>query len=283
MLPCNKAAVHRAAEVPLRQSGWPGCSARVTFGHMPRAFDPEDPEMMDREQPVSPELEKDLANLVSLNRHFGSHRLARRFLAGWLQPDRCYRVLDLCTGAGDLPRVMVDWARPRGITLRIDALDANTATIEIAREQSRAYPEITFLCGNALRFESAQSYDLVTCTLALHHFSEPDAVKLLRQARELSHRFVLVADLERCAATTVSVWLLTQLVYRDKMTQHDGRLSAERAFSFAEMAVLAREAGWRDFGHARFLFCRQALWLDRRDYAAIPLEAVMDGGLPSPA
>jgi SAM-dependent methyltransferase len=250
---------------------------------MARAFDPQDPELMDREQPVTPELEKDLSNLVSLNRYFGSHRLARRFLAGWFQRDCCYRVLDLCTGAGDLPRVMVDWARPRGVSLRIDAVDANRATIEIARRQSGAYPEITFVCENALRFEPGQGYDLVTCSLALHHFSEPDAVKLLRQAREVSERFVLVADLERCVATRASVWLLTQFVYRDRMTKHDGRLSAKRAFSFVEMAALAREAGWRDFGHARFLFCRQAVWLDRRDFAAIPLEAVMDEGLPSPA
>jgi len=250
---------------------------------MSRAFDPNDPELMDREQPVSPELEKDLANLVSLNRCFGSHRLVRRFLREWLQPERCYRVLDLCTGAGDLPRVMVDWARPRGITLRIDAVDANAATLEIAKADSAGYPEISFLRGNALTHASSQSYDLVTCSLALHHFSEEDAARLLRRARELSSRFVLVADLERCAMTTFGVWLVTEFFYREPMTRHDGRVSAQRAFSFPEMRALAEGAGWRDFGHARFLFCRQALWLDSRDFAEIPLTAVIDAAMPSPA
>jgi hypothetical protein len=30
-------------------------------------------------------------------------------------------------------------------------------------------------------------------------------------------------------------------------------------------------AGWSDFGHARFLFCRQAVWLDARTGGDIPL------------
>jgi ubiquinone/menaquinone biosynthesis C-methylase UbiE len=84
---------------------------------MKRRFDPEHPELMDRPQPVSAELRADLANLVSLNARFGSHRLVRRFIAAWLNPGRCYRVLDLCTGSGDIPRLMVEWARARDIVL----------------------------------------------------------------------------------------------------------------------------------------------------------------------
>jgi tRNA1(Val) A37 N6-methylase TrmN6 len=60
------------------------------------------------------------------------------FLAAWLQPNRVYRVLDVCTGAGDLPRLMLDWARPRGITLKIDAIDAQPATLAIATKMSAA-------------------------------------------------------------------------------------------------------------------------------------------------
>src|ERR1700678_4466227 len=129
---------------------------------MKRAFDPQTPELMDRPQPVTPELEADLRNLVSLNRRFGSHRLVRQFLAQWLVPNRTYRVLDFCTGAGDIPRLMVDWARAAGIVLRVDAVDANESTLEIARRGSGAYPEIQFLRGNALTFETKETYDLVT-------------------------------------------------------------------------------------------------------------------------
>jgi SAM-dependent methyltransferase len=250
---------------------------------MPRDFDPNESELMDRPQPVSAELEKDLDNLVALNRQFGSHGLLRRFLAGWLVPDRNYRVLDLCTGAGDLPRVMVDWARPRGIALHIDAVDAQDATLAIAGKRSAAYPEIHFHKSDALTYDTNLRYDFVHCSLALHHFSDENAALLLRRCRELSTRFVLVADLERSALTTVGVWAVTAAIYRDPMTQHDGRLSARRAFSFGEMHALAELAGWKEFGHARFMFCRQAVWLASRDFAEIPEAAVqIEEGLPCP-
>jgi ubiquinone/menaquinone biosynthesis C-methylase UbiE len=250
---------------------------------MKREFDPDNPELMDRPQPVSPELEADLRNLISLNRRFGSHRIARHFLARWFTPGSSYRVLDLATGAGDLPRVMADWARPRDIKLRIDAVDANVATLEIAQRESAGYREIEFLRANVLTFESRQSYDLVCCSLALHHFSEDDAVALLRRCRALSHRFVLVADLERSVFTLLGVQALTALFYREPMTRADGVASARRAFSYRELHSIAEAAGWKDFGHARFLFCRQAIWIEGRDAGDIPavVEAV-DSGLPCP-
>src|SRR6478609_211286 len=109
---------------------------------MKRAFDPLEPELMDRPQPVTPELEAYMRNLVSLNRYFGSYRLIRKFLSQWLMPGRTYRVLDLCTGVGDIPRLMVDCARSMGVTLQIDAIDFHESTLELARRGSEAYPEI---------------------------------------------------------------------------------------------------------------------------------------------
>jgi 2-polyprenyl-3-methyl-5-hydroxy-6-metoxy-1,4-benzoquinol methylase len=241
---------------------------------MKRDFNPDQPEWMDRPQPVSEELEKDLQNLIGLNHYFGSHRIVRRFLSAWLQPERTYRVLDLATGAGDIPRVMADWARSRNVTLRMDAIDAQSATLEIAKRWSDAYPEIRFLQENALTYEPTETYDLVCCSLALHHFSETDAVRLLRRCRALSHRYVLVTDLERSRSTSLGVWAVTQFIYRDPMTRHDGRVSAKRAFSFAEMHQLANAAGWKNFGHTRFLFCRQALWQDQQIVGEIPLTAL---------
>ncbi len=238
---------------------------------MKRFFDPDQPELMDRPQPVTPELEADLRSLASINRWFGSHRLVRKFLRAWCGEKRSYRVLDLATASGDLPRVMVQWARARGLDLQIDAVDANASTLKIARGLSTGFPEIQFLRGNILTFESPHTYDFVCCSLALHHFSEADAVLLLRRCRELSHRFVLVADLERRLSTFLGVQAITTFLYRAPMTRADAIASVHRAFSFREMRALAEAAGWTDFGHGRFLFCRQALWLDSQTVGDIPL------------
>jgi 2-polyprenyl-3-methyl-5-hydroxy-6-metoxy-1,4-benzoquinol methylase len=227
-----------------------------------RKFDPAKPELMDRPQPVSAELESDLRNLRQLNRYFGSYRLIEHFLRRWLKPGTEMRIVDLATGSGDIPRLIVDQARKIDAAVTIDAVDQQAATIEIARGLSRDYPEIEFVSGDVLTL-APKSYDMVLCSLALHHFTENDAVTLLRRCRALSKKYVLVSDLRRGWLASAGVRLLTMLFFREEMTQIDARLSAERAFSFVELRSLAERAGWKDFGHARFAFARQAIWIEQ--------------------
>ncbi len=228
---------------------------------MKRSFDPAEPELMDRPQPVTPELASDLQNLRTLNRYFGSYRLIEHFLRRWIQPRGRLRILDLATGSGDIPRLMVDYARNAGADATVHAVDQQPSTLEIARSLSRDYPEIEFFESDVLSFGDG-GYDIVLCSLALHHFDEEAAVQLLRRCRELSCRYVLVSDLRRGLLATVGVYLLTALIFREPMTRIDARLSAERAFSFREFRSLAERAGWKNFGHREFAFARQAVWLE---------------------
>ena len=220
---------------------------------------------MDRPQLVSSELEKDLRNIRQLNRFFGSHRLVLHFLRRWIKPGDHVRIVDLATGSGDIPRLIIDYAQKIGAKVEIDALDRQSATLEIARKLSGNYPEISYIDANILEWQPADPYDIVLCSLALHHFSDEDAVRLLRRCRELSHKFVLVSDLRRGLLATIGVYLLTALIFREPMTRYDGRVSAARAFSFAELDDLAGRAGWRNFQHKKFRFARQAIWLEEID------------------
>ena len=176
---------------------------------MERQFNPVELELMDRPQPVSPELERDLENIRQLNRWFGSYALISMFLSRWVKPGSRLRIVDLATGSGDIPRLIAECGRKIGAELRIDALDRQSATLEIAQKLSVPYPEITFVEGNILEWRPAEPYDVVFCTLALHHFSDDDAVRVLQRCRELSHKFVLVSDLCRSWMATIGVHLLT--------------------------------------------------------------------------
>lgn len=225
-----------------------------------RAFDPGEREQMDLDQPVTPALERDLANLVTLNRLFGSHAIVRSFLSRRLTPARCWRVLDLATGAGDIPRLVSRIAEKSGIEVEIDAIDAQASTLEIA--QRNAPSNIRFRRADIRTFGGDGTWDVVLCSLALHHFSDGDAVLILRRAASLSTKHVLVTDLRRCTAGTIGVDMLTTLWMREPMTRHDARMSVRRAFSFVEMAALARRAGWHRFEHVRRFCFRQALWMD---------------------
>ncbi|HZR77680.1 MAG TPA: methyltransferase domain-containing protein [Chthoniobacterales bacterium] len=229
---------------------------------MKRQFNSGELEIMDRPQPVTPELERDLKNLRDLNRWFGSYALISLFLSRWIKPGARLRVVDLATGSGDIPRLVAEYSRKIGADLQIDAVDLQGSTLEIAKRLSAGYPEINFVEGSLLDWTPAQPYDLVLSTLVLHHFSEEDAVRVLERCRALSRKFVLVSDLRRGLFLTAGVWLLTEFIFREPMTKYDGRMSAARAFSFPEMHQLARDAGWTKFGHKTFPFSRQAIWLE---------------------
>lgn len=219
---------------------------------------------MDRPQPVTAELKRDLANLRSLNRWFGSHRLVRKFLQRWLRDGD--EIIDLATASGDIPRLIVDFAKQKKALVRVTAVDQLPATITIAKQLSGDYPEITYRASDLFQCEG--KFDVVLCSLALHHFSEGEAIRVLRKCAELSRGAVLVADLRRARWLSAAVWLVTELIYREPMSKTDARLSAARAFSFRELRGLAEQAGWTNFGHARFFTGRQAIWLDRREISS---------------
>ena len=229
-----------------------------------RKFDPDLLELMDRPDPSTPELARALINLQKLNRHFGSYRIIRHFLTRWLKPGETVTILDACTGFGDIPRLMVEWARRRGSHVKVLAVDMQAATLDIARRRSTLFPEISYVQGDIRSFEPGDRFDIVLCSLALHHFAWGEAVEILQRLSRLSGSAVLISDLVRSVSGILGVYLLTSTVFRHPMTKFDGRLSIQRAFSFAEMGSLALEAGWKGFGHRRFLVSHQALWLEKK-------------------
>lgn len=228
-----------------------------------REFNPAEQEWMDGEGIAAGDLATTLAELESLNEKFGGHAVLLRFLRQWMKPGESYRVLDLCCGSGDGARAMVRWAREQSVTLAVEGIDANPETVRVARQRSREFPEIRYAAEDALRAEPEGRYDLVLCSLALHHFSASDAIAMLRRCSELTRRWALVVDLERSVFTSAAIWLATTLFCRHAATAHDGEMSARRAFSHAEFAALAQQAGWGTFGHRRFIPCRQAIWMER--------------------
>jgi ubiquinone/menaquinone biosynthesis C-methylase UbiE len=149
---------------------------------------------MDRPQSASEDLKIALDNLAKLNRSFGGYGPIRHFLHRWIAPGESVSLLDLCTGSGDIPRWVVDWARSQKSIVTIHAIDSQPSTLSIAQSQSKPYSEITYETADALRFTPWEPFDIVLCCLALHHFAYSEAVDLLRRIRGFARRGVLVAD-----------------------------------------------------------------------------------------
>src|SRR2546423_9515358 len=216
---------------------------------MKRSFDPAVLEIMDRPQPASHELERDLQHLRQLNRWFGSYRLVLKLMRRWIKPGARLRLVDLATGSGDIPRLLVDFARSLEAHIEVDAVDRQSATLQIARKLSARYPEIFFHEADILEWGGAESYDIALCSLVLHHFSDDDAAKILQRCRALSKRFVLVSDLRRGFLLRAGGHVLTALIFREPMTRFAAALFAHPPFSFSEIAPLPNLFGAENFCH----------------------------------
>jgi len=210
------------------------------------------PELMDQPDARPEELLEDLHDLQKLNRFGWGSGLVWECVNGVVRrfpSQKTWTLLDVATGSADIPRHLVDWARRKRIHLRVTATDIHPVTLAFAREQSRECPEIQFESADLLALPYAEnSFDIVTCSQALHHFGSNDIVTALRQMGRIARRAVIVSDLVRSAWGYAFVWFLVHVTRASRFAKHDGPVSMKNGFKLREMDALARDAGL-DGGH----------------------------------
>ncbi|MGZ6391158.1 MAG: methyltransferase domain-containing protein, partial [Ktedonobacterales bacterium] len=140
------------------------------------------------------------------------------------------------------------WANSAGVDAHIIASDISPQIVSVAQRQIDAsgLSNITVERLDALALPYAPgSFDVVLCTLALHHFEPESAVALLRSMARIG-RQVFVFDVVRSRLAYLAVILLTQALRMNYMTRHDAPASVRRAYSAAELRELAARAGLTD-------------------------------------
>lgn len=208
-------------------------------------------EMMDLPGQPKELLADDLRNLRVINRYLGGYRNVLRGLARLVNEQRLDRftLLDLGTGSGDIPAVIARWARRQQIVARISGLEREAATVEEAVDQTRSFPEITILRGDATAPPfGAGSFDFVLTSQLLHHFKDEQIIALLRTWARLARRGIIVSDLVRHPVAYHGIRLLTKGFTRNVMTRTDAPLSVQRACTISEWRELLRRA---DVGRLR--------------------------------
>lgn len=192
------------------------------------------------------ELAGSLADIRVVNRYLGDRRALLKHLAAKVKGRERITVLDVATGAADLPIAIVEWARKRGHGISVTGIDINNRAIEIAREYAVAYPEIKLQVADALQLPFPdQSFDFVLCSKTLHHMKEPEAVAALREMLRVARRGYIVMDLRRSWIAYLLIYLLTRIFTRNRMTRFDGPLSVLKSFTASELRDWAAKAGAR--------------------------------------
>jgi SAM-dependent methyltransferase len=229
----------------------------------PRRFDPLVPEIMDRPGNEEKLLRADLRVLEDINRFLGGYRIPLHYLWKFLDPlqsAKALTILDLATGAADVPRAIATWARAQLVKVEITAVDGNPEILRIARENAADWPEIHVEQQDLLALPyPAASFDVVLCSLALHHFSEADAVAILRSINHIARGGWIINDLRRNRLAIGLSKLMAHTIITNPIARFDAPASCERAFTIAEWRAMAARAGMDHFTISRHRFFRMAL------------------------
>ena len=171
------------------------------------------------------------------------------------------RVLDLATGGGDVALSVASAARRRGLKIQVTGCDFSPVAIAEARRRAKRQGErsVDFFELNVLEEDLPRGYDVVMCSLFLHHLEEAQVVELLRRMGQAAGSFVLIDDLCRSRLGYWLAWFGCRLLTRSPVVHKDGPLSVSGAFTPEEVMRMAEQAGlqnasWTLHWPQRFLF-----------------------------
>ena len=204
------------------------------------------PEMMDRSDHRRQDLEGALRDIERVNRFLGGSRTLLAGLGSFLSgapTDRPLELLDVGAGSADLPLAILGRAKKLGRSVRITAVDRDPVTAAIAARATAGNPEIEVIVGDATALPfPPQSFDVVTASMFLHHFSLGEVSGLLRTFVALARQAVLINDLRRHLVPWSFIRVAASATRRHPMFVHDAPLSVLRGFTPAELLDAAREA-----------------------------------------
>lgn len=214
----------------------------------------EEEEIMDDLSDDSPSLYRALRELDIINHWLGGNAITLSAIKKILKanPHKTWKIADLGCGSGEMLLKITKWCRTENIKVELHGFDANPNVITYAEEHCKAYPEIVFHTENIFSEDfKNRKFDVICCTLFLHHFPQHDLIKLLKQFKLQSNK-VVINDLHRHPFAYYSIKWITRLFSKSPMVQNDACLSVWRAFTKEDWKGILKlaeienyELGWR--------------------------------------
>lgn len=185
-----------------------------------------------------------LRRINALSGAVGSLFTQIKALAAEQEHSRPLRVLDVACGGGDNSIALAERCQREGLAVQVDGCDLSQQAVTNACRHAAGKPlQATFFQADALRDPLPQDYDVVVCSLFLHHLDDSAAVELLRRLGQSCRQLVLVNDLIRSPLGYGLAWAGCRLLSRSPIVHFDGPVSVQGAFRMDEALDLAIRAG----------------------------------------
>lgn len=191
-------------------------------------------EIMDNFSMKGEILKDALDKIASINKILGGNKVTLQGVKELIKNepnDQIITILDVGCGNGDMLRTLSKYASKHGLKFCLVGLDANQYSIDYARQLSSNYPDISYSCEDIFEDKSiGKSFDIILCTLTLHHFKDSDILKLIQGFHERSRLGIVINDLHR---SKLSYYLFKAICYifgLNEMSRKDGLVSILRGF-----------------------------------------------------
>ena len=203
-------------------------------------------EHLDKGDYTPEEYEGCIVELQRVNEYLGDASALRSSLLKEIERDdlSSFSVLDVGAGSGELLRILAGWANRNGRAAQLVGLELNARAALAILEESKAFPQISAVRGDALRlpFEDGR-FDYAICSLFTHHFDDDGVVRILGELRRVARRRIFVIDLHRHPLAHLLFTTVGRIFLHNRLIREDGALSILRSFRPAELIHLGMRAG----------------------------------------
>jgi 2-polyprenyl-3-methyl-5-hydroxy-6-metoxy-1,4-benzoquinol methylase len=192
-----------------------------------------------------------LDKIAKINQLLGGNKLTLQGVAKLLENTSKateIKIVDIGCGNGDMLRYLADYAKNNDWTFKLIGVDANNFTINHAINLSKEYSNISYLCEDIFDTEFDNlKYDIVLCTLTLHHFKENEIEKLMSQFFKNASIGIVVNDLQRSAVAYRLFQALCFVFQLNKMSREDGLVSILRGFKRSELVATSNKLNLKNY------------------------------------
>lgn len=192
-----------------------------------------------------------LDKIATINQVLGGNRLTLKGVQQLIRnipQSQEIVILDVGCGNGDMLRRLADFGLKNNLKFKLIGVDANNFTINHAIKISENYPNISFQCVDVFNTTFRDlKYDIVLCTLTLHHFKNDQIISLLKIFYQNSFIGIVINDLHRNAIAYRLFQALCFVFQLNKMSKEDGLISILRGFKKEELVVFSKELNFKNY------------------------------------
>ena len=208
-------------------------------------------EMMDDFDMEGNVLKDALDKIAKINQVLGGNKLTLQGIEQLIKnkpTEETITIVDVGCGSGDMLRTLADYAENNKLDFKLIGVDANNCTVNYARELSLNYPYIKYRCEDIFKkpFEILQ-YDIVLCTLTLHHFKDEEIIKLLEVFKANAKLGIVINDLERSSISYRLFQTLCFIFRLNDMSRKDGLVSILRGFKKTELEQFSKKLNFHNY------------------------------------